>query len=190
MPTCRLSTWACSAPPSSVCEDLDRLVGRADRLVELRRVLTGTILSFPPCVTSNGQRMSRPRRKVKALRDLDRLVLRLASTTQRNWKLDWPIDFGIGLGLLLDAGLPGGEVPVQRAQRHAGCEAVIAGGDAGGIVAAEGIAEDGDALFIDIVAGRARSRRRRRRAPRNRSGCAGRAGEGSRPAPVRRRPAC
>src|ERR1700693_5235824 len=48
----------------------------------------------------------------------------------------------VGLQLLLDLRLPGVQVPVQRAQAHAGGIAALEGGDARRVIAAEAVAHD------------------------------------------------
>src|SRR5258708_34746771 len=70
---------------------------------------------------------------------------------------------GIGLQLLLDPRLPGVQVPVQRAQAHAGGVAALEGGDARRVIAAEAVAHDQDFFRIDVRAPRHELVRRRAR---------------------------
>src|SRR5258708_32925087 len=57
---------------------------------------------------------------------------------------------GVGFQLLLDLRLPGVQVPVQGAEAHAGGIAVLEGGDARRVVAAEAVAHDEHFLRIDF----------------------------------------
>ena len=172
-------------------ENLDGLVRRADRVIELLRVLDRHHAVVAG--VRDQERAGDVLRHVlerEFLRDLDAFVLVLGAGDPAPLEVRLRDRLRRVLVGVLDLLLPGGEVPVQRGERDAGGVALLEGGDARGVVAAEAVAHDGDALGVDLRALEPDSRAPRCPAPRSRSGSACRACAASRPCRGRRGRAC
>src|SRR6266568_4716914 len=142
IPSGRLSTWQCSAPPSSAVKIFSVFFGVVSAAQSWCAASTGTTRSFAPCVISTGQVI------LCATPSSENSLARPSAVSESfkprihwNWKFDCALFFGSDLS----------------------CSLLFERRDARRVIAAEAVAHDHDFFRIDVralrhelVGGRAR----------------------------------